>query len=289
MPYLDIDSSPHYYEWIVENGGDAPTGDRPVMVFLHGWGGSARYWEATARALSDTYDCLLYDLRGFGRSSARSLQQPIPFADPRHAAYALEHYATELKELVDALHLDRISIQAHSMGSSIAALFISQTPERVDRAIFACGGIFEYNALVFGLFQQIGSTVVRIRPQWLSRIPGMDRMTIARFVHKMPPAQVRQAFLADYMQADIPASLGTLYTSVSKHASVAQPEAFRKIQRPTLIVSGEKDIIIPSALGRMAAELNPEVRHVELPEVAHLPMLECPDEYLATVRQFLAH
>ncbi|MEL7474880.1 MAG: alpha/beta hydrolase [Cyanobacteria bacterium J06555_12] len=103
----------------------------------------------------------------------------------------------------------------------------------------------------------------------------------------MPEQPIRQEFLEDYMLADITAGLGTLYTSVSKHASIAQPEAYSGIRCPTLIVSGEKDIIIPSELGQKAAALNDNIHHVEVPGVAHLPMLEASQEYLKLVREFL--
>ena len=71
MPYVSVNGVDHYYEWISsqEHPGDQLKADaKPVMVFLHGWAGSARYWESTAEAIKDEYDCLLYDMRGFGRS-----------------------------------------------------------------------------------------------------------------------------------------------------------------------------------------------------------------------------
>jgi len=52
----------HYYEWIRQL-----LRKKPVMVFIHGWAGSAKYWKSTANALADQFDCLLYDMRGFGR------------------------------------------------------------------------------------------------------------------------------------------------------------------------------------------------------------------------------
>ena len=67
MAYVWVRGFHHYYEWVTGSGNPEPAG-KPVMVFVHGWGGSARYWESTARALSDSFDCLLYDMRGFGRS-----------------------------------------------------------------------------------------------------------------------------------------------------------------------------------------------------------------------------
>ena len=68
MAYITLNGVEHYYEWIC----DGTEGHRPTLVFLHGWGGSARYWEQTAHAMKHEFDCLLYDLRGFGRSEATS-------------------------------------------------------------------------------------------------------------------------------------------------------------------------------------------------------------------------
>ncbi|MBD0341513.1 MAG: alpha/beta fold hydrolase, partial [Microcoleus sp. Co-bin12] len=65
MSFISIRGVEHYYEWITADNSARPCG-KPVMVFLHGWAGSARYWESTARAIADDFDCLLYDMRGFG-------------------------------------------------------------------------------------------------------------------------------------------------------------------------------------------------------------------------------
>ncbi len=63
MPLIQIRGADHYYEWI-RSSENSKT--KPVMVFLHGWAGSGRYWESTAQALAEEFDCLLYDLRGLG-------------------------------------------------------------------------------------------------------------------------------------------------------------------------------------------------------------------------------
>jgi len=58
MSFISIRGVEHYYEWITADNSAAHRG-KPVMVFLHGWAGSARYWESTARAIADEFDCLL--------------------------------------------------------------------------------------------------------------------------------------------------------------------------------------------------------------------------------------
>ncbi|MEO0803920.1 MAG: alpha/beta hydrolase [Cyanobacteria bacterium J06642_2] len=285
MATVDIDGIPHYYEWIRTSESDR----KPVMLFVHGWGGSGQYWESTARALSETYDCLLYDMRGFGRSSFKSQQRETdnPHPNPRDASYSMEAYVEQLKALLDALQLDRVSINAHSMGASIATLFASKYGDRLHQLVLTCSGIFAYDKLTFSLFHRVGGLVVSFRPAWLPAIPGCDRLFMARFVHKALPRSDSQAFLADYLQADGSANLGTMYTCVSKHASIVMPQAFSALAVPTLLIAGAKDIIIPPKLGKQAAQLNDTIQYVEIPKVAHFPMLERPAAYLETLQSFL--
>jgi pimeloyl-ACP methyl ester carboxylesterase len=276
MPLINVRGVEHYYEWIRQ---PATSENKPVMVFVHGWGGSARYWDSTAKALSDTFDCLLYDMRGFGRSK-------LPQASIE-LLYEMEEYAEDLAVLLDALELDRIYINAHSLGASAATMFLNRYPERVERAILTCSGVFEYEEKSFTAFHKIGGYVVKIRPRWFLRVPFAGSMFMARFLHRPLPAAVSRAFLEDYLEADYNAALGTMLTAVSKYAAEVMPQEFAQLSVPTLLVAGEYDKIIPPELGRRAAELSEKVEYFEISGTAHFPMLEKPEVYLERVREFL--
>ncbi|MGV2829716.1 alpha/beta fold hydrolase [Myxosarcina sp. GI1(2024)] len=275
MPVVNLRGVDHYYEWI----GHSPNSTKPVMVFVHGWGGSARYWRSTAKALSNDFDCLLYDLRGFGRS----LLPPQPVG----VGYELEEYAEDLALLLDALELDRVYLNSHSMGASIAALFINRYGDRVCQAILTCNGIFEYDAKAFAAFHKFGGYVVKFRYDWFLKVPFADRMFMARFLHRPIDKRDRLAFLEDFLLADYEAAKETIYTSVSKKAVEIMPQEFTKISIPTLMISGAKDIIIPAAMGKKAAALNDNIKYIELPNTSHFPMLEDTTGYLQAVREFL--
>lgn len=275
MPEIEVRGVTHYYEWIKTGAGE----NKPVMVFVHGWGGSGRYWESTARAFSDTFDCLLYDMRGFGRSK-------LP-QQPPELAYEMEDYADDLAVLLDTLQLSRVYINAHSVGASVATMFLNRYSDRVERAILTCSGIFEYEEKSFKAFHKFGGYVVKFRPRWLGWIPFVDQMFMARFLHRPLPRTVSRAFLDDFLLADYAAALGTMLTSVSEKAAQVMPSEFAKITVPTLLVAGERDIIIPAAMGRMAASLSDKVEYVEIANTAHFPMLEDPVTYLRVVREFL--
>ncbi len=261
------------------------------MVFIHGWGGSSRYWESTARALSDTFDCLLYDMRGFGRSRTNDQETPILAQPPdtkEELSYELESYAEDLASLLDALGLGQIYLNAHSMGASVGTFFLNLHGDRVERAILTCSGIFEYDEKSFNAFYKFGGYVVKYRPRWLYKLPFMDRLFMQRFLHRPLSGEISRAFLDDFLMADYDAALGTIFTCVSKKAAEVMPDEFAQLKVPTLLVSGEYDIIIPPELGRYAAELNDKIEYFLIPNTAHFPMLEDAPTYLQKVREFLA-
>ncbi|HEY9887970.1 MAG TPA: alpha/beta hydrolase [Candidatus Obscuribacterales bacterium] len=283
MSYLAIAGVDHYYEWVTASG-DAPCGHKPVMVFIHGWGGSCRYWRSTAQALSPQFDCLLYDMRGFGRSLIKADNRATVLA----RGYELETFADDLAALLDALGLERVWLNAHSTGASVAVLFLQQYGDRVNQAILTCNGIFEYDEKAFAAFYKFGSYVVGFRPGWLSQIPLVPRVFMARFLSRPIPAAERMAFLEDYLAADGDVALGTIYTAVSKKATEVMPLAFAHLTVPSLLVSGQYDQITPAKLGRAAADLNPgTIQYVEIKNTGHFPMLEDPPTYLAAVNAFL--
>lgn len=277
--YVNVNGVEHYYEWIKSPEDDGTA--KSVMVFMHGWGGSGRYWESTARALADKFDCLIYDLRGFGRTLLS------PESKSPEERYELKGYAEDLAGLLDALKLEKVYLNAHSLGGSIAVLFLNLYPERVERCILTCSGVFEYDENAFNAFHQFSRYVVAFRPKWLGQIPLMDKLFMARFLHKDLPGEISQAFLEDFLLADFDAAYGTVLTSVSKEATEWLPLEFKKLTVPTLLVSGEYDQIIPAKMGKMAAESNEKIEYLMIKSTAHFPMLEDADTYLQAVRKFL--
>jgi pimeloyl-ACP methyl ester carboxylesterase len=281
MPHISVNGFKHYYEWITDSGQPEPAG-KPVLVFVHGWGGSVRYWESTAHALKNDYDCLLYDMRGFGRSNVD------PDAPNTQPSYELESYAEDLAALLDALKITKITLNAHSMGASVATFFLNLYPDRVDRAILTCSGIFEYDKAAFEAFYKFGGYVVKFRPRWLYGLPYMDRLFMQRFLYRPLSRDISRAFLEDFLQADYNAALGTIFTCVSKKAADVMPQEFAQLTVPTLLIAGERDIIIPAQLGRNAAALNDHIQLIVMPQTAHFPMLEDAPTYLQHVREFLS-
>ncbi len=275
---INIRGVDHYYEWIRKK--EDQSIEKPIMVFIHGWGGSCRYWRSTAIAISDQFDCLLYDLRGFGQSL-------LPPNNDLNLSYDMEEYAQDLLLLLDALKIDKFYLNSHSMGASIATIFLNITPDRIIKAILTCNGIFSYNSITFPLFHFAGNYVVKLRYNWFLKVPFAEQLFMIRFLNRPIAKQLSYDFLEDFLKADYEAAVGTIYTSVSKKAVEIMPQEFSNISVPTLLISGEKDQIIPSEMGKKAASLNNKISYVEMPETAHFPMLEDVTNYLNIIKDFL--
>ncbi|NJK40747.1 MAG: alpha/beta hydrolase [Acaryochloridaceae cyanobacterium SU_2_1] len=282
MPYRSIRGHDHYIEWVTQRA-DQPSPPKPVMVFLHGWGGSGRYWRSTAAQLADRVDCLLYDLRGFGRSQLH--QSPPSAADA--SAYPLQSYVEDLVALLDDLQIPQAYLQAHSMGATIATLFSNQYPQRVQGVILTSTGLFTYDPQIFRQFHQVSQWVVRLRPSWLVYIPFIDQLLMGRFLHRSIPPDQRREFVGDYLGAEAGAALGTLRSAVSEAIAIGLRQEFTRLSVPALIISGEQDKIVSAQSGQEAAALNPKIDYVLMTETGHFPMLEDPLVYGQQIRDFL--
>lgn len=96
-------------------------GNGPVIVLLHGYGGSKRDWLEVAPLLTRHFHVVIPDLPGWGQSSA------APGGD-----YDIEDEAQRLDAFVKALHLPPFMLVGHSMGGAIAGVYAAAHPHQVS-------------------------------------------------------------------------------------------------------------------------------------------------------------
>ncbi len=94
------DGSEIYYEVT----GDAET----ALVFVHGWMGNVRWWDAQRDAFSPTYRVVALDLAGHGQSS-RS-----------RTSWSADAYARDISAVVRAVSAPRVVLVGHSMSGAYA-------------------------------------------------------------------------------------------------------------------------------------------------------------------------
>ncbi len=103
-------------------------GQGEPVLFLHGWPEFKRTWQHNLPVLADQFDCIAPDFRGFGRTVtkvARSAEGSPP-----------QLLAKDMRDLLDRLGVDRVSIVSHDVGSFVAHQFALAWPERVSKLFF---------------------------------------------------------------------------------------------------------------------------------------------------------
>jgi pimeloyl-ACP methyl ester carboxylesterase len=98
-------------------------GHPETVVLIHGLGENLTTWNAIAPELAEKYRVLVYDQRGHGKT-------PAP-----NENFSSTAMATDLKGLLDYLHVDRAHILGHSMGGRTAIRFADLFPERAASVI----------------------------------------------------------------------------------------------------------------------------------------------------------
>jgi pimeloyl-ACP methyl ester carboxylesterase len=259
------------------------SGSGPVVLFIHGILGSQRQWAHLVDKLDEDHRVVMPDLFGHGKSAK-------PLGD-----YSLSAHAAAMRDLLDHLGIERVTLVGHSLGGGIAMQFFYLFPERVDRLVLVSSGglgrevsVLLRSATLPGAAQVLSvlaSAPVISRVEALGRgatkvgwRPGADIGEIWRGFSSLGDRGSRRAFLAT-TRAVIDIRGQTI--SARDHVEGAPPI-------PTLIVWGSKDRMIPAAHALNVQHELPDCR-VELFEGAgHFPHLEDPDRFARLIREFVA-
>ncbi len=265
----------HAYAFI-----DAGTG--PAVLFIHGLASSSRSWGRLVDTLADEYRIIAPDLHGHGESAK-------PMGD-----YSLGAHAATLRDLLDRLEIDTVTLVGHSLGGGIAMEFCYLFPERVSGLVLvASGGLGRAVSPLLRaatlpgaewVLPVIASGWVRTRAEAVGRSltrtgwrPGRDITEAWRSFASLADGESRRAFLATTRSVIDPGG-----QTVSAHTHLPA-----SIDIPTLVVWGTQDRMIPTWHATTAHEAFPGCR-IELFEGAgHFPHLDEPERFAEVLRDFL--
>ena len=80
-----------------------------AVLFIHGNGSSAGFWDETMLALPEGYHAIAPDLRGYGTT------EPLPI----DATLGLDDMVADIRSLVESMGLSAFHIVGHSMGGGV--------------------------------------------------------------------------------------------------------------------------------------------------------------------------
>jgi pimeloyl-ACP methyl ester carboxylesterase len=243
-------------------------GDGPAIVLAHGFGGSARNFRATARALRARWRVVLFDARGHARSEAPR--------DP--AAYGPEAFVADLGRVLDAAGAERAVVGGLSMGAATALAFALTHRERVRGLVLAAypgaGGVASVAERFADAIERRGLEAAGAEFVWGPR-SGLGEAG-ARLV--------RRGFLEHAPHALAATLRGAL---ARQPALEALAPALARLDVPALVIVGARDAPSVTASRALVAAL-PRARLVEVPDAGHVVNLEQRRAFNAALEEFLA-
>jgi pimeloyl-ACP methyl ester carboxylesterase len=257
-------------------------GAGPVLVLLHGDGETARDWQWVMPALAAAgHHVVAPSLPGHGGSAS---------AD----SYAPEDIAAWLGAVVDTLGLQRPTVVGNSLGGLVALHLALTRPEQVERLVLVDSaglGHMVNPVLAAETAPGVGETAIG-----MALLPGGAQVRAAArsanlFAQpwRIPPAwwldQFRWGSCPALLQASVACKRAILDPLGQHHV---QLERCGEVHIPTLVVWGLLDMIVPFTHGQAAVERLPKGRLELLAGCGHVPHVECPDAFVATVLRFLA-
>ncbi|BAZ90308.1 alpha/beta hydrolase fold-containing protein [Raphidiopsis curvata NIES-932] len=274
MAKIEIHGVPHAYELTV------PTSHPDTLVFIHGWLNSRSYWQPLISRLSLDFQCLSYDLRGFGESQCQSSDQL--HNSHEHSPYSTGAYSQDLIALLELLSISRVWLIGHSWGGTIALKTALQLPNLVQGVICinAGGGIYLKEA--FERFRATSQKFLKIRPRWLYQLPLIDLFFTRTNVARPLDRHWARQRIMDFIIADPQSAIGTLMSSTTEEEVNSLPHLVSQIKQPVYFLTGADDKVIEPKYVRHLASFHWLFQCVgdnviEIPNCGHLSMLEQPD------------
>jgi pimeloyl-ACP methyl ester carboxylesterase len=255
-------------------------GSGPAVVFIHGLSGCWQNWLEQLPLFARDHRVIAVDLPGFGQS-----EMPV---EP----ISISGYADAIDELMGELGLEEARIVGNSMGGFIGAELAINHPQRVERLVLVAAAGLSIESIrtdrktglrhraeniVFFSLGHIASrsAQVALRP----RLRHALLMLVAAHPQKLPGPLAAQQVLGS----------GKPGFSDALEAMCRYPlrDRLEKIGCPTLIVWGDKDVLVPVKDAAIFEQLIPDARKIIYRDTGHVSMMERPERFNSDVKAFL--
>ena len=246
---------------------------QPPLVFIHGLGGNFTHWEHVAPPLAESCRVIGIDLPGCGDSV-----KDVPCT--------IRLYAESVVRLLDELGIPQATLVGHSLGGMVCAEAALEFPSRVRRLVLMdAAGFFRYPRFARAgsrvLFQPwlFGPIMQRFALMLLDNCFHERNARVLRFIGQAegrpPQPTIRElAVMSNSLRADL----------VGRHYL----DDLHRLTQPALVIWGDEDRLIPFKDVPSWAHRLPNARLEVIRGCGHLPLIERPDEVVASLRTFVA-
>ena len=274
----------------------------PIIYLQGGPGGfiSNRNIEMLSPLSEDGYDIYLYDQIGSGLSDRL----------PNIKDYTADRHKIDLEEIIQKIDATKVILIGQSWGASLAALFIADNPQKVERVVFTGPG--SILPMREELISAIPPDSLNLRKPPYSNVEANDKSANIRmevvsfwanaFGHKLASDkeaddfqtyrnhELNKATVCDTSNALKAEGGGGFYAQVMTAGSFNEIKDPRPrligSKIPVLIMKGQCDNQ-PWGFAKEYLELFPNHTLKIVPNAGHSISVEQPELYLKIIREFL--
>ena len=242
----------------------------PPLLCIMGWRANLDWWPPPLiAALAAKHRVILYDNRGAGRTG-----------DPG-GPIAMETLADDAAALLEALAIPRAHVLGVSMGGMIAQELALRRPELVERLVLI--------ATHCGLRRARGSRdIYRAWLRWLGR-PWQLEAHLAYLLFSRDLATSDPARWADFVRM-VSGAPATRWASFKQLLAIQGHDTWDRlpeIRARTLVIAGERDLMVPPENADILAARIPGARLVKLAGASHAILRERVDDLVQIIPPFL--
>lgn len=211
-------------------------GNGEPIVFIHGWPSTHQMWEYQLTPLRELgYRCIAYDRRGFGKSD-QSLNN-----------YDYDALADDLKNLLDELDVDNVTLVGFSMGGGEVVRYCSKyNAEKVSKIVLV-SSVIPYmlktednpDGVPLEMFQQFEQQIRDDRPAFLATF-GKQFYGVGFLSHPVSSSILEWANSLAFT-----ASQKATIDCMTSFSQTDFRDELSSINVPVLIIHGDSDKTVP--------------------------------------------
>jgi pimeloyl-ACP methyl ester carboxylesterase len=240
------------------------------ILFIHGYPLHRGLWQDQWIALADTAQVIVPDLRGHGESGSSS------------APHTMDNFAHDCFDLLDKLAITKPPLVCGlSMGGYIAMAMLRMHPERIAGLILTA---------TRSAADTTDAKVKRDKTILLAQTQGAQPIIDSMLPYLLSPITLSTS-------PGIVETVKMIMASISVNTIVKDLQGLRdrldstalltESRKPTLILHGADDQIVPKAEAQALQHAIPDAELVIIPDAGHLPNLEQPQLFNTAIRQFI--
>ena len=259
-------------------------GEGHPLILLHGFAMYKEFWTWQVKELSKEFRVITLDIRGCGKS------------DHPTEPFSMEDLADDIRALSDHLNLDKIHLGGHSFGGMIAQHFALNYPNRLNKLILMSTFAnlpLDKSGLDMYKRSQLSSYEAKVEDSTTAFWNKMKQRFSRNFFKEMsqnPDKLFHNMFSArDLMELEEtkgttkPQDILNQINAIVHHNTINN---LNKISNDTLILTAEKDRIVPKSASELLDDKIPNSNLIVF-KGSHYFMLEEALSFNLEVLNFL--